>query len=91
MSSELTSPHDQVEARTKPSRVTWSGYFALGLSLAAALGLFSLEMGESNSAITVDLIAGTRGRDNYIAGLVGGLLVLSPFILILVTIGIGFL
>jgi hypothetical protein len=109
-------------ARTKGPRVTRIGYFALGLSIAAALGLYgqivavnsvdlfvwvdSLPEGgyslfygvfhyyilsSSIAAITVDIVAGTRGRGNRIAGVVGGLLVLSPLVFMLVVLGLSLL
>lgn len=113
----------EIEVRAKTSRVTWVGYFALGLSILAALGIYgmvaatgfavdlfvwgeSLPEGVASNVwfaawclllfcvfggITADIVAGTQGRGNQIAGLVGGSLVLSPLVVTLAYVGLSLL
>ncbi len=120
----MNGKSNEGDAQPRPtgSRATRIGYFALGLSLAAALGLYgqiaaansvdlfvwvdslsddgyllfygifnSYTLTSSIAAIVVDIVAGTRGRGNRIAGVAGGLVVLSPLAYLLIGIGLSLL
>lgn len=113
------STDGDVQTPAKSSRITRIGYFAIGLSIVAALGLWARIVAANSvdlfvwveslpedgyvlfygtfdrvilffsvAAVVVDIIAGTRGRGNRIAGVVGGLLVLSPFLYMLAVVGV---
>jgi hypothetical protein len=103
-------------------RISWIGFVALGVSIAATLGLYLFIFASSGPswtqwadtlpegprdfydiftlnfllfsgpiAIVIDIVAGFFGRGNRRAGLIGGLLLISPLMFVLAVFGINML
>jgi hypothetical protein len=116
------APSAVPDQRGPGSRMTLIGFIALGISLAATLGLYAFVVASSSVAwgvwvdelsedaktiyynvtynflllsgpiaIIVNIVAGFRGRGNRRAGVIGGLLLLSPLLFVLIQSGVYFL